>query len=514
MKKVVNELFRRRVPFAAWWIGLTAAYCLVFTTVEFIGSPVSGAGGLATLAAQWCVVAFATSGMIGLISVNRYVFAGAFPVLAVLSAVLSYYKLAMGVSFTPMMLELAVVNDLRTWMTVIDWRLVAVACLALCASGAVVWLRWRLVRPLGRDRALDYAALSVAIILVPSVFVGRFRMPVMARMPYSFYDVTRQYLEDRRDVATVRSAFDDVAVKGAEEPPAVVVILGESLRADHLGLNGYRRQTTPLLAGEQNLVSFPNVYSEYTYTHVSVPHIVTRADSVNPDAAYTEPSFITLFNKAGYRTWWISNQDNVGSYAYFIHEADSVVYGNAAKSLYDFSSWYDADLLPHIRRALGRGGEPSLVVAHAIGSHWWYKSHYPDSLAVFRPETDSRILSDLTDEQLVNSYDNTIIATDRFVAEVIGMLRERPALLVYVSDHGESLGEDGNYLHKCDAEELRHPACFVWWSDSYGGLFPEKVAALRGNAARHCRTDVVFHTVIDGAGLETEVLDPAQILFR
>lgn len=505
---------RGKIPFPIWWILLTLLYCGVFTTVEFIGSPVSGLSGFMNLAVQYCVVMFATSGIIGLISVNRYVFALTFPLLTSTSTVLSYYKLVMDVSFTPMMVEVALINDLKTWLTVIDTHLIFWFMLSLSLSIAIVVLRFRILKPSGLTASAIHLLLSILIILIPLKIVERFRMPVTNRMPYSLFEVTRQYFENRKAIAVQRDAFDGVSVTSTADAPDVVVVLGEALRSDHLGINGYRRQTTPLLAKETDLVSFPNVYSDYIFTHLSIPHIVTRADSVNPDIAYSEPSFISLFNKAGYESQWISNQDNVNSYVYFLHEADSLVYSNAAKSLYDFSSWYDADLLLHISRALQEGKGSKLLVIHSIGSHWWYKSHYPDSLAVFKPELDSRILSELTDEQIINSYDNTVIATDRFIADIIAMLRERNAILIYISDHGESLGENGNYLHKGDSPELHNPACFVWWSESYANAFPDKVRALRQNKDRRWRTDAIFHSVVDGAGLETAVLDRNQSLFH
>ena len=132
-------------------------------------------------------------------------------------------------------------------------------------------------------------------------------------------------------------------------PPDVVVVIGESLRSDHVPMNGYHRNTMPRLSRDSTLISFAHVFSEPWCTHTSVPRIMTRADSANPDIAYKEQSFITLFKRAGYHTVWLSNQDSNSTYAYFMHEADSLVMGNPAKSMYNFDKWLDVELVPDIQ---------------------------------------------------------------------------------------------------------------------------------------------------------------------
>ena len=88
----------------------------------------------------------------------------------------------------------------------------------------------------------------------------------------------------------------------------MVFIIGETLRADHMQINGYARPTTPLLAKEKNVVSLPDIESEYWFTHESVPYIMTRADHNTKDRAYTERSFIDIFKRAGYHTSWIQTR--------------------------------------------------------------------------------------------------------------------------------------------------------------------------------------------------------------
>ena len=149
---------------------------------------------------------------------------------------------------------------------------------------------------------------------------------------------------------------------------------------------------------------------------------------------------------------------------------------------------------------------------HTIGSHWWYKSHYTDAHALFLPEITHKDIGGLTNEQIVNSYDNTIVATDAFLSSIYDMVKERNAVVFYISDHGEALGEGGTYFHGADIEAIHNPACMIIYSTGYEENFPEKVVAMRMNASRADSTDLVFHTVLDLAGLKTGVLNPTKSL--
>lgn len=503
----MNYSFFKKYP--VFWISISLVYSLIFSAIEFSEVPISGLSGFLNLCFQWATVAFCTLGVTGIICANRYVFSITFPLLTLVSTVLCYYKLTLGMSLTPMAIELAMVNDMKTWSEVISPLLISVSAFTLLLSGFPVWWRLKYVR---NDHPIDYTFLSISIILIPAC-ISRVKAPVTSRMPYVFYYAFSQYLDNKTAVEENRHTFDKVGASTPVDSLDVIVVIGESLRADHLQLNGYKRATTPLLAKEPNLVSLPEMYTEPYFTHLSVPRIMTRADSIYPDRAYNEQSFITLFKKAGFNTAWISNQDATETYSYFMHEADTLVYSNAAKSLYDFDKWLDMDILPSIDPILAKR-KRNLIVIHTIGSHWWYKSHYDDQTAPFKPGIKSKIVSESTQQQMINSYDNTIVETDRFLSALISRLRAKKAIVIFISDHGEALGEEGNFLHGDDYPELHNPAAFVWWSDSYEILNKDKISNLKDNRNKEFWTDAIFHSVLDAANISTTPLDTKQSIFR
>lgn len=506
---------RMRVPrcsYALFWIIVSLLYGVIFVSAEFAGSPLSGAKGLVTLIVQWGIVAAAASAVIGLISISRKVFAVLFPILIALSATAAFFRLTLGTSLTANVIELAVVNNAATWFSLVSWQLVVVILIALTASIATAIYRYKYVR--APRKWLVWTFIFIILTLTPTCFIERFRAPVVARIPYVFWYSARDYIDNRQTVNELRTTFVATPVAYENDSVTVVVVIGESLRADHLGLNGYERNTTPRLSADSAVVSLPNIYTDQYYTHTSIPHILTRADSLSPMRAYDEQSFITLFNRANFRTSWISNQDQVKTYAYFMHETDTTVQCNAHRNLYSYEKWLDADMLADYENILSEQAPRKLIVVHSIGSHWWYRSHYPDSLAIFTPEIDSRVVSELSRDQMINSYDNTVLATDSFLSELTEDLRGHDAILIYISDHGEALGQNGNYLHADDFPELHNPACLVWYSASYAAKYSEKISALIRNSQKRMNTDIIFHSVLDAGGIKTPVTDGNLSVFR
>ena len=112
-----------------------------------------------------------------------------------------------------------------------------------------------------------------------------------------------------------------------------------------------------------------------------------------------------------------------------------------------------------------------------------------------------------------NSYDNTIVYSDYVWHSLINRLRRRNAVLLYLSDHAESLGEDGYFIHGTDRPEVRRPACFVWYSDEFARRYPDKVSALRANKNKQWKTYMLFHSVLSAADVESAYIDPRLDIF-
>jgi glucan phosphoethanolaminetransferase (alkaline phosphatase superfamily) len=138
----------------------------------------------------------------------------------------------------------------------------------------------------------------------------------------------------------------------------------------------------------------------------------------------------------------------------------------------------------------------------------------PDEYNYFQPVTDNRVVTNNTPEAVINSYDNTIRYTDFVLDSVIERMEKRCAMVIYLSDHGESLGENGYWLHAAGAEETKYPACIIWYSYAFAQQYPDKIEALHANKNNHYRTDFLFHSVLSAAGISVADKDSTIHIFE
>lgn len=479
-----------------------------FTATDFITLPAATPKDFVILGAQWAVVTTALFFLLLILSAFRWLFAVTFPFLTFVSALLAYFRYTIHATLTPMILDAALENDYRTSAELCTPGLLIFVGASFVVSFLFVGYRFkriRLPKPL-------YTVILGMIGLGSILSVGSLKQPISERIPFNIYYTFIKYWEEKQVISEEREDLTE-GIRYDGEEVTVVFVLGESLRPDHLGLNGYERNTTPLLS-EEEVISFPFVYTEQTYTNRSVPHLLTRADSTDYGRAYREKSFIHLFNACGFYTAWLANQEAASTYVYFMNECDSLFYAHIDKSVYVFDRWVDGDLLPYFDRALHNEATRQLILLHTIGSHWWYNSHFTEEYARYQPIVKSKVISSCTREEMINSYDNTVLYTDYFLSELIERLRDRNAILIYQSDHGEALGEGGVWLHATETPDTHRAACLVWMSPEYKKRHPEYYEAARRNARKRFRTDYLFPSILDAAGIGSDYIDGSISIFR
>jgi glucan phosphoethanolaminetransferase (alkaline phosphatase superfamily) len=312
-----------------------------------------------------------------------------------------------------------------------------------------------------------------------------------------------------------------------EVPETIVLVIGESSRQDRWRLFGYRRDTNPLLGQEANVVALPDVITSVSATRLSVPVIISRKPARQSlKDGFNEKSFITAYKEAGFKTWWLSNQISFGKFdtpvSVFAREADVVQFMNLGG--FSNKSNHDEVLFEPLRQAMAERSPKKLIVLHTLGSHWNYSQRYPQRFDRWQPSLfgiDNPVYTDIAiKEQLNNSYDNAILYTDWFLAQVIERLKGTltPTALLYVADHGQTLYDGTCRLafHGHNTQyEFRVPA-FMWYSDQYRDRYPDKVKQLTRHRKAKLATENMFHTLLDmadirypGERLEWSVLSPS-----
>jgi glucan phosphoethanolaminetransferase (alkaline phosphatase superfamily) len=307
---------------------------------------------------------------------------------------------------------------------------------------------------------------------------------------------------------------------GIDVPQVVVMVIGESSRYDRWSLNGYKRETNPLLKKEANLVSLSNVVTAVSATRLSVPVLVSRKPAIQSlQAGFSEKSFLSAFREAGFKTWWLSNQMSFGQFdtpvSVFAEEAEVTQFLNLGG--YTNQSSYDEVLLAPLKKAIGDPAPKKLIVLHTLGNHWNYSHRHPKEFDKWQPSlfgVENPAYTDVAlKPQLNNSYDNSILYTDWFLSQVIGALKssKQMASMMYVSDHGQTLYDGSCKLafHGHNTQYEFHVPALVWYSDLYRLTHAAKVTQLRRNKRAKLATENAFHSLLDMADIRygTEQLE-------
>lgn len=366
-----------------------------------------------------------------------------------------------GLGIVPALLYLWVKIDYRSWWKEMLYRVGAILLSVLVIAG------------IAGGFYKDYASFArnnkdISGLIVPSNFIGaglsKYRRWVRSNTP-----------------------FEHVDLQAKQEKPdhyrhVTIVIVGETTRAQNWGLNGYKRQTTPLLAKRgSEIINFRNVSSCDTFTAGSVPCMFSEMTRAEFDSAKAEKSdtILDIMQRAGVETIWLDNDTGCKGVC------DRVAHKNITElNLPEYchhGECLDNILLPELDKILAENDKTkkdTLIVLHTIGSHGpTYYERYTPEFRHFSPTCDTNEINTCSNEQLVNTYDNTIVYIDQFIDKVIKRLEHRDELesaVIYVSDHGESLGENGMYLHSAPRavapdEQTRVPMVMwfnkTWWKN-------------------------------------------------
>ncbi|KAB7894799.1 kdo(2)-lipid A phosphoethanolamine 7''-transferase [Rouxiella sp. S1S-2] len=311
--------------------------------------------------------------------------------------------------------------------------------------------------------------------------------------------------------------FFDPAKAFSYQPPAdiddtyVIFIIGETTRWDHMGLLGYGRDTTPLMAREKNLVAFKGTSCD-TATKLSLRCMFVREGGAENNAQRTlkEQNIFSVMRSLGFSSELFAMQSEV----WFYNNANTNNYSFreliASEKRNDGKTVDDMLLVGELKDSLQRYPKGKhLVVLHTKGSHYLYSQRYPRSFARFTPECMG-VDESCSEAQLVNAFDNSVLYTDAFITQVIDQVRDKKALVFYAADHGESIGEN-SHLHgtpreMAPPEQFRVPM-IVWASDSFLAQPEhqqafERLRAQQGSDKPHRHVEL-FDTILGCLGYQS-----------
>ena len=466
--------------------------------------------------------------------------------LLMVAAANSYFMITYGVVIDPTMMANTVQTDVREVRDLLSGSMLVVLALGVVLPG---WWWWRQPiqkLPVGRlvGRQLGLAALAALVLLVvvwasfqdlASAMRNHKSMRYMLNPFNTIYASTRlvvgQAAQVRQPLQPIgQDAVFAPATVAGHKPPLIVLVVGETVRAANFGLAGYARDTTPQLRqlqGTGDLAYFSNVSSCGTNTQVSVPcmfsHLGREANAKN-DIPYE--NLLDVLQRAGMQVLWLDNQSGCKGLCDRVPNANTLALKDPA--LCPDGECFDEimlrvlpDRLAQLEKS-GTRANPAgtVVVLHQMGNHGpAYHKRTPADMKVYQPECRSNVLQDCPAQDIVNAYDNAVHYTDHLLAQTVRWLKSqpRPTAMLYVSDHGESLGEKGLYLHGMPymmaPKEQTHVPMVIWLSKPLQSQMKWDAHCWKKQASAPISHDQLFHSVLTLAQVKTRLQQPELDVF-
>ena len=466
--------------------------------------------------------------------------------LLLVAAANSYFMITYGVVIDPTMMANTVQTDVREVRDLLSWPMLVVLALGVLLPG---WWWWR--QPvqklparglLGRQLGLATLAALVLLVVVWASFQDlastmrndkslRYMLNPFNTLYASARLVMGQTAQARMPLQAIgQDAVFAPATLAGHKPPLIVLVVGETVRAANFGLGGYARDTTPLLRqlqGTGELAYFSNVSSCGTNTQVSVPcmfsHLGREAYGKN-DIPYE--NLLDVLQRAGMQVLWLDNQSGCKGLCDRVPNTSTLALKDPV--LCPDGECFDEIMLRVLPERLAQLEKSSardkaagtVVVLHQMGNHGpAYYKRTPADMKVYQPECRSTVLQDCPAQEIVNAYDNAVRYTDHLLAQTVRWLKSqpRPSAMLYVSDHGESLGEKGLYLHGMPymmaPKEQTHVPMVMWLSKPLQSQLKWDAHCWKKQASAPMSHDHLFHSVLTLVEVRTRLQQPELDVF-
>ena len=346
---------------------------------------------------------------------------------------------------------------------------------------------------------------------------------------YSVIKLGTDYVDELRRPDTMTAHAVDAKrtiTVGNVKPKLMVFVVGETVRADHVGLNGYKRDTMPLLANQPDIYSFTHATSCGTSTAYSVPCMFSYANREDYDidtAEYNENVLDTL-HKQGVNVIWRDNNSSSKGVADRVTVEDyrtPDTNPNCDVECRDIGmlDGFDTLVKPNIEVKLDTTPKDTLILLHQMGNHGpAYYQRYPKAFEAYKPVCMTNELSKCDEQSVINGYDNAIRYTDYFLKAVIDTLKtyeqDYNVVMVYISDHGESLGENNVYLHGLPysiAPDAQKQVPVIIWSPNGNSIDNNSLSSMINQSVSH---DFITPTLLRFFNITTQEVQSQPTFFK
>jgi lipid A ethanolaminephosphotransferase len=466
------------------------------------------------------------------------------PVLIVLvltAASASYFIANYGVVIDKAMIQNVFETDTREAAELFNWKMVfTIGLLGLLPAFLIARAQVGFpqgVRGLLKRAGIAGGSLALAILLLVVFFkslaptVREHRELRFLLTPTNTIQALHGYLRGKWATPVVVAPLGRDAMKGQvwagqQRRTVTILVVGETARARNFSLNGYQRETNPLLARQPGLINFSQVSSCGTATAVSVPCVFSALgrEHYSETKASSQEGLLDVLQHAGFQVLWRDNNSGCKGVCARVGFED-LSQATPGDPFCEGDECHDERLLAGLPELIRKSSGDMVIVLHQKGSHGpAYARRYPAGFGRFGPVCDTNEFEKCSRESIEAAYDNTILYTDYFLSKTIDLLRQTASdegvdtAMLYFSDHGESLGENNMYLHGAPymfapSEQTRVPM-MLWMSDGFSSRFRIDRTCLMARRNQPMSHDNVFHSVLGMLDVNTAVLNPKLDLFR
>ena len=332
---------------------------------------------------------------------------------------------------------------------------------------------------------------------------------------YNTYVITQEdkkkFLQLLKEADKKALVFDNITNKLTKnEKQTFVFVISESQNKLHFSCYGYTNKTTPFLDSiKDELYIFNNIHSPSVYTNSSVEKMITFADNYNNLQGYEAGDIIRLFQNAGFRTYWLSNQFFLGPheslYSAIAYRADEAIFLNQISGFFLETKNHDNALLEPFKNALNDDYDKKFIVFHLMGSHAPFEARYPKGFGSFDYNLGIKdVTGSISKQKQIATYDNSIEYTDYLLKDIITLLEQEnnESFLLFLSDHGVDVYDTYPDIelprsHIKPSPSMIEIPFILWASNKYKNNYKDVISRVKLSLNKHYQTDRVIHTIMD-----------------
>ncbi|MEP6589003.1 MAG: phosphoethanolamine--lipid A transferase [Polaromonas sp.] len=486
------------------------------------------------------VIGLATAGLFSLLA-WRWTLKPVIMLFCVSAAFGAYFMMSYGIVIDKTMMVNTLQTDVRETRDLLNWRLLATVLVLAVLPCVLLWRQHIRLQSPTRQVLSNVAALLASCALLVLVLVLFFQSiaSVMRNYPQvrylinplnSFYALGSVASKPfQRDESIILPLGQDARLGASytaqAKPPLLLLVLGETGRSGNFAINGYERPTTPELARE-NVASQRNAWSCGTSTAVSVPCMFSHLGRADYDARPANyEGLMDVLQRSGLAVLWLDNQSGCKGACDRIPHADTSEL--KVPGLCDGGECFDEVMLQGLDERIAalsadRRAKGLVVVMHQMGSHGpAYFKRSPAAFKKFLPECTDNALQSCTPQGLVNAYDNSIVYTDHLLGATIEWLKgqapRHSAAMLYLADHGESLGENNLYLHgmpySVAPDVQKRVPWITWLSPEFEQRSKITTSCLKQQLDAPISHDNYFHSVLGLMNVQTSAYKTALDIY-